>query len=46
VKRIQAGLDQLGGEKPMVLTVNHGGHDGRAFPAMTWPARRPHGEDR
>lgn len=32
-KRIQAGLDRLGGEKPMVLTVNHGGHDGRAFPS-------------
>jgi DNA (cytosine-5)-methyltransferase 1 len=32
-KRIQAGLDRLGGDKPMVLTVNHGGHDGRAFPA-------------
>jgi DNA (cytosine-5)-methyltransferase 1 len=33
VKRIQAGLKALGDAKPMVLTVNHGGHDGRAFPA-------------
>jgi DNA (cytosine-5)-methyltransferase 1 len=37
VKRIQAGLDQLGSEKAMVLTVNHGGHDGRAFPAHLRP---------
>lgn len=36
-KRIQAGLDRLGGEKPMVLTVNHGGHDGRAFPSDSRP---------
>lgn len=33
VKRIQSGLEALGDTKPMVLTVNHGGHDGRAFPA-------------
>ncbi|WP_405747723.1 DNA cytosine methyltransferase [Streptomyces canus] len=33
VKRIESGLKALGDAKPMVLTVNHGGHDGRAFPA-------------
>jgi DNA (cytosine-5)-methyltransferase 1 len=33
VKRIQSGLKALGGDRPMVLTVNHGGHDGRAYPA-------------
>lgn len=33
VKRIQSGLTALGDARPMVLTVNHGGHDGRAFPA-------------
>jgi DNA (cytosine-5)-methyltransferase 1 len=32
VKRIRAGLDLLGRQR-MVLTVNHGGHDGRAVPA-------------
>jgi DNA (cytosine-5)-methyltransferase 1 len=36
VKRIRAGLDLLG-EQRMVLTVNHGGHDGRAFPADAGP---------
>jgi DNA (cytosine-5)-methyltransferase 1 len=36
-KRIQAGLDRLGGDKPMVLTVNHGGHDGRGVRADEWP---------
>ncbi|MCM2427359.1 DNA cytosine methyltransferase [Streptomyces sp. RKAG337] len=36
VKRIRAGLDQLG-EQRMVVTVNHGGHDGRAFPADEGP---------
>jgi DNA (cytosine-5)-methyltransferase 1 len=36
VKRIQAGLALLG-EQRMVLTVNHGGHDGRAFPADAAP---------
>ncbi|MGR8009240.1 DNA cytosine methyltransferase [Streptomyces hypolithicus] len=36
VKRIRAGLAQLGQQR-MVLTVNHGGHDGRAFPADTAP---------
>ena len=33
VKRIQSGLKALGDDRPMVLTVNHGGHDGRAYPA-------------
>ncbi|MFF4845978.1 DNA cytosine methyltransferase [Streptomyces collinus] len=32
VKRIRAGLDLLGRQR-VVLTVNHGGHDGRAVPA-------------
>ncbi|WP_329117445.1 DNA cytosine methyltransferase [Streptomyces sp. NBC_01465] len=32
LRRIQAGLDMLG-QRRMVLTVNHGGHDGRAVPA-------------
>lgn len=32
ITRIRAGLKLLG-EQRMVLTVNHGGHDGRAFPA-------------
>ncbi|MCT9087327.1 DNA cytosine methyltransferase [Streptomyces sp. ASQP_92] len=36
VKRIRAGLDLLG-DRRMVLTVNHGGHDGRAVPADTAP---------
>lgn len=36
VKRIRAGLDLLGRQR-MVLTVNHGGHDGRAFPADSAP---------
>ncbi|MGW6531409.1 DNA cytosine methyltransferase [Streptomyces venezuelae] len=36
-KRIQAGLDRLGGDKPLVLTVNHGGHDGRGVRADQWP---------
>lgn len=36
VKRIRAGL-QLLGDQRMVLTVNHGGHDGRAVPADTAP---------
>ncbi|MET7918293.1 DNA cytosine methyltransferase [Streptomyces avermitilis] len=36
VKRIRAGLDLLG-ERRMVLTVNHGGHDGRAVPADAAP---------
>ncbi|MEU1115090.1 MULTISPECIES: DNA cytosine methyltransferase [unclassified Streptomyces] len=36
VKRIRAGLALLG-EQRMVLTVNHGGHDGRAMPADTAP---------
>ncbi|MCC2265555.1 DNA cytosine methyltransferase [Streptomyces sp. CT1-17] len=36
VKRICAGLDLLG-EQRMVLTVNHGGHDGRAVPADAAP---------
>jgi DNA (cytosine-5)-methyltransferase 1 len=35
--RIQTGLDRLGGDKPMVLTVNHGGHDGRGVRADEWP---------
>lgn len=34
--RIQAGLDMLG-ERRMVVTVNHGGHDGRAFGADDLP---------
>ncbi|WP_259454407.1 DNA cytosine methyltransferase [Streptomyces ginkgonis] len=37
IKRIQAGLDRLGGAVPQVLTVNHGGHDGRAYPADLRP---------
>lgn len=37
VKRIQSGLKALGDARPMVLTVNHGGHDGRAFPADSRP---------
>lgn len=36
VKRIRAGLNLLGDQR-MVLTVNHGGHDGRAVPADTAP---------
>ncbi|MGW2594823.1 DNA cytosine methyltransferase [Streptomyces sp. NPDC001515] len=36
VKRIRAGLSQLGDQR-MVLTVNHGGHDGRAYVADTAP---------
>ncbi|MBZ6250519.1 DNA cytosine methyltransferase [Streptomyces olivaceus] len=36
VKRIRAGLERLG-EQRMVLTVNHGGHDGRAYPADAAP---------
>ncbi|MFH9404922.1 DNA cytosine methyltransferase [Streptomyces sp. NPDC017638] len=32
VARIRKGLELLG-DRRMVLTVNHGGHDGRAFPA-------------
>lgn len=36
VKRIRAGLALLG-EQRMVLTVNHGGHDGRPFPADAAP---------
>jgi DNA (cytosine-5)-methyltransferase 1 len=36
VKRIRSGLDQLG-ERRMVLTVNHGGHDGRPVPADVAP---------
>ena len=36
VKRIRAGLALLGDQR-MVLTVNHGGHDGRAFPADAAP---------
>ncbi|MEU1309441.1 DNA cytosine methyltransferase [Streptomyces cinnamoneus] len=36
LKRIHAGLSQLGDQR-MVLTVNHGGHDGRAFPADAGP---------
>jgi DNA (cytosine-5)-methyltransferase 1 len=36
VKRIRAGLSLLGTER-MVLTVNHGGHDGRAVPADNAP---------
>lgn len=36
VRRIRAGLDMLG-EQRMVVTVNHGGHDGRAFPAAAAP---------
>ncbi|GAA2219798.1 DNA cytosine methyltransferase [Streptomyces indiaensis] len=36
VKRIRAGLNLLGRER-MVLTVNHGGHDGRAVPADAAP---------
>lgn len=36
VKRIRAGLAMLG-EQRMVLTVNHGGHDGRPFPADAAP---------
>jgi DNA (cytosine-5)-methyltransferase 1 len=36
VRRIKAGLGQVGAER-MVLTVNHGGHDGRAFPADAAP---------
>lgn len=36
VKRIRAGLKLLG-ERRMVLTVNHGGHDGRAVPADAAP---------
>ncbi|HET8661115.1 MAG TPA: DNA cytosine methyltransferase [Micromonosporaceae bacterium] len=36
VARIRAGLDLLGRQR-MVLTVNHGDHDGRAFPADTAP---------
>ncbi|MDT0307197.1 DNA cytosine methyltransferase [Streptomyces sp. DSM 44917] len=34
--RIRAGLQMLG-ERRMVVTVNHGGHDGRAFPADAGP---------
>ncbi|MCX5324308.1 DNA cytosine methyltransferase [Streptomyces sp. NBC_00120] len=36
VKRIRAGLALLG-DRRMVLTVNHGGHDGRAVPADAAP---------
>ncbi|WP_419997784.1 DNA cytosine methyltransferase [Streptomyces boninensis] len=36
LKRIRAGLELLG-ERRMVLTVNHSGHDGRAVPADTAP---------
>lgn len=36
VKRIRAGLSLLGSER-MVLTINHGGHDGRAVPADSAP---------
>jgi DNA (cytosine-5)-methyltransferase 1 len=36
VKRIRTGLDMLGRQR-MVLTVNHGGHDGRAYPADAAP---------
>ncbi|GAA2876099.1 DNA cytosine methyltransferase [Streptomyces mexicanus] len=36
LKRIRAGLDLLGTRR-MVLTVNHGGHDGRAVPADAAP---------
>ena len=36
VKRIRSGLDLLGQQR-MVLTVNHGGHDGRAYPADAAP---------
>ncbi|MFJ8010226.1 DNA cytosine methyltransferase [Streptomyces fagopyri] len=36
IKRIRAGLDLLG-DRRMVLTVNHGGHDGRAVPADAAP---------
>ncbi|MGW6476694.1 DNA cytosine methyltransferase [Streptomyces sp. NPDC055059] len=36
VKRIRAGLERLG-DRRMVLTVNHGGHDGRAVPADAAP---------
>ncbi|MFI0915223.1 DNA cytosine methyltransferase [Streptomyces abikoensis] len=36
VQRIRAGLDLLGQQR-MVLTVNHGGHSGRAFPADAGP---------
>lgn len=36
VKRIRVGLDLLG-DRRMVLTVNHGGHDGRAVPADAAP---------
>ncbi|MFF1958011.1 DNA cytosine methyltransferase [Streptomyces sp. NPDC058220] len=36
VTRIRKGLDLLG-DRRMVLTVNHGGHDGRAFPADAGP---------
>lgn len=36
VTRIRKGLELLG-DRRMVLTVNHGGHDGRAFPADSGP---------
>ncbi|MEV6105179.1 DNA cytosine methyltransferase [Streptomyces sp. NPDC051940] len=36
IQRIRAGLDLLGRGR-MVLTVNHGGHDGRAVPADAAP---------
>jgi DNA (cytosine-5)-methyltransferase 1 len=36
VKRIRAGLDMLG-QRRMMLTVNHGGHDGRAYLPETRP---------
>jgi DNA (cytosine-5)-methyltransferase 1 len=36
VQRIRKGLDLLG-DRRMVLTVNHSGHDGRAFPADEAP---------
>jgi DNA (cytosine-5)-methyltransferase 1 len=36
VRRIQSGLDMLG-KRRMILTVNHSGHDGRAFPADGGP---------
>ncbi|MFE9334887.1 DNA cytosine methyltransferase [Streptomyces sp. NPDC006925] len=36
VKRIRKGLQMLG-QRRMVLTVNHGGHDGRAVPADQAP---------
>jgi DNA (cytosine-5)-methyltransferase 1 len=36
VKRIRTGLELLG-DRRMVLTVNHAGHDGRPFPADAAP---------